>query len=269
MKQEGGMELPLKEENSVQSVERVLSILEYLAEEKRSCGITEIGNAVNLHKSTVHRLLKTLMNKGYIEKEIDSDKYLLGTKVLFLASAVLDRMDVRNIARAYIEKLSEKVNEVIHLSILDGDEAVYIDKVEGVRHGSVRMNSQIGKRVPLYCTAMGKILISKFNNEEIINMLKNKEMKKHTNNTITNINDFIKEIISVRKNGYAVDEMEYEEGIRCIAAPIYDRKGDITAAISVSGPVFYITEEKLPHIKKELLNTAKEISKQLGYLKIY
>lgn len=265
--EQGGYKLALKEENSVQSVERALSILEYLAEEKRACGITEIGNAVSLHKSTVHRLIKTLVNKGYIEQEIDSDKYSLGNRVLFLAGSVLDRMDVRNIARPYIVKLSERVNEVVHLSILDGDEAVYIDKVEGLRQGSFRMNSQIGKRVPLYCTAVGKVMLSKLEDEEVAKILSHYEMRKYTTNTITDVESFIKELAKTRQLGYATDEMEHEEGIRCIAAPIYDRKGDIVAAISISGPVFYITEERFPYIKIELLNTAENISKQLGYMK--
>ncbi|MCM0651022.1 IclR family transcriptional regulator [Clostridium swellfunianum] len=254
-------------ENSVQSVDRALDILEFLAGEKRSCGVTEIGNAVGLHKSTVHRLLGTLMNKGYIEKDIDSDNYTVGKKVLFLASSVLDRMDVRTVARPYIRRLSERTNEVVHLSILDGDEAVYIDKVESLRQGSVRMHSQIGKRVPLYCTAVGKVLLSSEEDEKVKELLKHKEMYKFTRSTIDNVDNFIEELHKVRKAGYSTDEMEHEEGIRCVAAPIHDRKGKIIAAVSISGPIFYMTEDRLPEVKSELLQAAEEISNQLGYFK--
>jgi IclR family transcriptional regulator, KDG regulon repressor len=252
-------------ENSVQSVDRALDILEYLAEAKRSCGVTEIANAVGLHKSTVHRLLGTLMNRGYIEKDIDSDNYTVGKRILFVASAVLDRLDVRTVARPYIRRLSEKTSEVVHLSILDGNEAVYIDKFESLRQGGVRMHSQIGKRVPLYCTAVGKILLSDQREEEVRDLIKGKEMHKFTKNTIDNIETFIDELRTVREAGYSTDEFEHEEGIRCVAAPIYDRRGKIAAAVSISGPIFYMTEERLPEVKRELLEAAREISQQMGF----
>jgi IclR family transcriptional regulator, KDG regulon repressor len=252
-------------ENSVQSVDRALDIMEYLSEKKKACGVTEISNAVGLHKSTVHRLLNTLMNRGYVEKDIDSDNYMVGKRVLMLGSSVLDRMDVRTVARPYIRRLSEKTNEVVHLSILDGDEAVYIEKVESFKQSSVRMNSQIGKRVPLYCTAVGKILLSSMKEEQVLNLLKGKDMHKFTNNTIDTVEGYLKELEKVRKVGYSTDEMEHEEGIRCIAAPIYDRKGKITASVSISGPIFHMTEERMPEIKSELLKTAEEISEQMGF----
>lgn len=252
-------------ENSVQSVDRALDIMEYLSEQKRACGVTEISNSVGLHKSTVHRLLNTLMNRGYVEKDFDSDNYMVGKRVLMLGSSVLDRMDVRTVARPYIRRLSERVNEVVHLSILDGDEAVYIDKVESLRQGSVRMNSQIGKRVPLYCTAVGKILLSALKAEQVAELLTGKEMYKFTAHTIGSVGDYLKELDKVRKAGYSTDEMEHEEGIRCIAAPIYDRKGKITASVSISGPIFHMTEERMPEIKSELLRTAEEISEQMGF----
>jgi DNA-binding IclR family transcriptional regulator len=252
-------------ENSVQSVDRALDIMEYLSEKKKACGVTEISNAVGLHKSTVHRLLNTLMNRGYVEKDIDSDNYMVGKRVLMLGSSVLDRMDVRTMARPYIRRLSERTNEVVHLSILDGDEAVYIDKVESLKQSSVRMNSQIGKRVPLYCTAVGKILLSSMKEEQVADLLKGKDMHKFTNNTIDSVDGYIKELEKVRKVGYSTDEMEHEEGIRCIAAPIYDRKGKITASVSISGPIFHMTEERMPEIKSELLKTAEEISEQMGF----
>lgn len=256
-----------KSDNLVQSVDRAIDILEFLSEEKRGCGITMISKATGLHKSTVHRLLATLMNKGYVEKDVENDNYRLGTKILYLASSVLDRMDIRNVSKPYITELSEQTKEVVHLSILDGDEAVYIDKVESTRLNSVRMHSQIGKRVPLYCTAVGKALLCKYEDGKVIELIGKNEFIKFMPNTIDNVEDFINELRKVNEQGYAMDDMEHEEGIRCIAAPIYDRKGKVVAAVSLSGPIFYITEERLPQLEEKILKTSEEISYQLGFIK--
>jgi IclR family KDG regulon transcriptional repressor len=253
-------------DNTVQAVERAMVILETLGAYKDGCGITMIAKETGLHKSTVHRLLNTLMVKGYVEKEMDSDIYKLSAKILMLSSTVLDRMDIRNISKPYIRLLAEDVNEVVHLSILDGDEAVYIDKVESAKPSSIRMHSQIGKRVPLYCTAVGKVLLFSTEESKIRSLLLGKEMIKFMPNTISNIDDFVNEVIKVRAEGYAMDNLEHEEGIRCIAAPVYDRKGRVVAAISISGPIFYITEERIPELRDKILKTSRDISAQLGFI---
>jgi IclR family transcriptional regulator, KDG regulon repressor len=256
-----------RNDNLVQSVDRAIAIMEVLAEEVEGCGVTLISKATGLHKSTVHRLLGTLMSKGYVEQDIDNDNYKLGTKILYLASSVLDRMDIRSVSKPYIRELSEDTKEVVHLSILDGNEAVYIDKVESTRGNSVRMHSQIGKRVPLYCTAAGKILLSWETDEKVRQLLKGTEFIKYMPNTIDNIEDFVSELDKVRRQGYAMDNIEHEEGIRCMAAPVYDRKGKVAAAVSISGPIFYITEERVPVLKDKMLRTCKHISYQLGFIK--
>jgi DNA-binding IclR family transcriptional regulator len=254
-------------DNLVQSVERSMILLEKLAEEKNGIGITRLSEMVGLHKSTVHRLLGTLMSRGYVEKKIDSDKYKLGKKILFLASSILDSMDLRKIARPYLRKLANTTNEVVHLSILDGDEAVYVDKLESdYMNSSVRMNSQIGKRVPLYCTAVGKVLVAHLDDAAIRAIVKEESMIKLTEKTITNMDDFIEEINRVREKGYALDDVENEEGIRCIAVPIYDKDKKITASASVSGLTIILNGEKLELVKEELIKTCKLISYQLGYI---
>lgn len=259
--------MSVNKDNIVQSVDRSMVLLEKLAEEKNGIGISRLAEATGLHKSTVHRLLGTLMNRGYVEKEVDSDKYKLGKKILFLASSILDSMDLRKLANPYLRKLANETNEVVHLSILDGDEAVYIDKLEGDNiNSSVRMNSQIGKRVPLYCTAVGKILVSHFDDSTIKALIKEEKMIRLTDRTITNLDDLIQEINKVRKLGYALDDVENEEGIRCVAVPIYNKEGKIIASASVSGLTIILNDEKLEAVKEELIKTSKLISYQLGYL---
>lgn len=255
-----------KSDNTVQSIDRALEILEVLTNEKNGCGVTDIANKTALHKSTVHRLLGTLMKHGYVEKEPKSDNYRLGMKILFLASAILDRMDIRRIAKPYLEKISHETKEVVHLAVLDEGETVYIDKVEST-NSSIRMYSQIGKRGPAHCTGVGKVLLSGLNEEEVETIINNKGMKAYTQYTITDLHELKKHLEEVSYQGYAIDEREHEEGIRCVAAPIYDRDRRIIAAISVSGPIFSVTVERLVDLIDIVIKTAKEISYQLGYLK--
>lgn len=253
-------------DNLVQSVDRAITILETLAQNKGRCGITELSNATGLHKSTVHRLLSTLMSRGYAEKCKDSDDYKLGMKLLALGNAILERLDIREVAKPYIEELSKKTKEVVHLAILDDGEAVYIDKVESPDH-SIRMFSQIGRRGPLHCTAVGKMLLAGLEDSEVEKIMSDKGMHKFTKSTIDNINDLKEELAKIRKNGYAFDEIEHEEGIRCVAAPIYDLSGKIVASISLSGPIIHVTHYRMPELTEEILKTAKDISYQLGFTK--
>lgn len=256
--------MPKSSENTVQSIDRVIDILEALAEEKGVCGITVLSQKTGLHKSTVHRLLNTLLQRGYIEKEPGNDNYQLGMKILFLGSAILDRMDIRRIAKPFLEELSKLTKEVVHLAILDNGETVYIDKVEGT-NSSIRMYSQIGKRGPVHCTGVGKVLLSELPDSEVENILFEKGMEKFTENTITDIVAFKAHLQEIRQKGYALDEMEHEEGIRCAAVPIRDLKGRIIASISVSGPIMRFTEDRVNNLISELLKASEDISYQLGH----
>ena len=251
-------------ENTVQSIDRVIDILEALAEEKGVCSITGLSQKTGLHKSTVHRLLNTLLQRGYIEKEPGNDNYQLGMKILFLGSAILDRMDIRRIAKPFLEELSKLTKEVVHLAILDNGETVYIDKVEGT-NSSIRMYSQIGKRGPVHCTGVGKVLLSGLTDSEVENILLEKGMEKYTENTITEIDAFKVHLQKIREMGYALDEREHEEGIRCAAVPIHDLKGRIIASISVSGPIMRFTEDMVQDLISELIKVSEDISYQFGY----
>jgi IclR family transcriptional regulator, KDG regulon repressor len=252
-------------DNLVQSVDRAITILETLAKDKDGCRITELANATGLHKSTIHRLLGTLMSRGYVEKCLDSENYKLGIRILLLGSAILDRMDLRNIAKPYIQELSNKTKEVVHLSILDDGEAVYIDKVESSDH-SIRMYSQIGKRGPLHCTAVGKVLLADLSDSEVEKIMEQKGMTKYTKSTIDNLHQLKEELSVIRERGYAFDEIEHEEGIRCVAAPVHDRSGKVIASVSLSGPIIHVTHYRMPELTEEILKTAKKISYQLGYI---
>ncbi|NLB41013.1 MAG: IclR family transcriptional regulator [Clostridiales bacterium] len=248
----------------LQTLERAVSVIEALANEKNGCGVTKLSKKTNINKSTVFKILYTLSQKGYVERVPDSEDYRLGVKILQLGSAILEQMYLRSIAMPYLQQLSFATKETVHLGILDNFEVVYIEKFESVEH-SIRMHSQVGKRSPLHCTGMGKILISDFTDEEIREMYFNRSMLKYTNSTITEVEKLVEEIISVREKGIAFDNMEHEESIRCISAPIWDRAGRIIAAISISVPVMFLTEERIPFIVEELKKTSRQISYQMGY----
>lgn len=253
-------------DGTVQSLDRMIDILEELALHRDGCGVTSLANLTGLHKSTVHRLLNTLMSRGYISKNSENDKYSLGMRILYLGSAILDRMDIRTVSKPFLEKLCQDTDEVVHLSMLDDREAVYIDKVESPNK-SIRMYSQIGKRVPLHCTGVGKVLLAWLPDKEVEYLLGVKGMEAYTKNTITNIEDMKKHLAEIRDKGYAFDEIEHEEGIRCVAAPIFNMSGKVIASVSVSGPVLHVTLDRMPKLTEEVLKTAKNISYQLGYFK--
>lgn len=258
--------MKVNNDSNVQSLDRTIQILEELAMHRDGCGVTNLANLTSLHKSTVHRILATLMSRGYVSKNNENNKYSLGMRILYLSSAILDRMDIRTVAKPFLEKLCRETDEVVHLSILDGSEAVYIDKVESPNK-SIRMYSQIGKRVPLHCTGIGKVFLAWLSDSEVEYILGRNGMDAYTQNTITNIEDMKKHLAEIRSKGYAFDELEHEDGIRCVAAPIFNISGKVIASVSVSGPVIHVTPDRMPKLTEEVLSTAKSISFQLGYFK--
>ncbi|MDQ0338258.1 DNA-binding IclR family transcriptional regulator [Caldalkalibacillus uzonensis] len=248
----------------VQSVDRALTLLECLAEETDGLGVTELSNRLDLPKSTISRFLKTLLERQYIRQNPKTGRYQLGLRILYLYGSLMDHLDVRKVALPYLEALCRETNEVIHLCVRDGAEVVYVEKVES--ETTIRMHSKVGNRVLMHCTAVGKVLLSELEEDEVAGIISRKGMPRKTENTITDLNKLLTELSAVRSQGYAIDDIEHEEGIRCIGAPIRNHAGQIVAAISISGPTFRMTKER---VEQELSLTIKYyaqlISSQLGY----
>lgn len=247
----------------VQSVERSLSIVEVLSEYDEGLGLTEISEKVDLHKSTVHRLLYTLMVKGYVKQNEDTNKYKLTLKLFELGSKKVEKMNVVTAARPLLQELMEKTNEVIHLVVREGTEIIYIAKVES--QNPIRMYSKIGKRSQVYCTAVGKSMLAHMTDNEVLNIWNSSKIEKLTEYTITDFNKFKEVIKDVREKGYAIDEQENEIGIRCTATSILDYKGDVCGAISISGSIISFKEEKIEEFSKLIIEYAGKISRELGY----
>ncbi|WP_026894386.1 IclR family transcriptional regulator [Clostridiisalibacter paucivorans] len=247
----------------VQSVDRALSILEVLSENSSGLGITEISKKIDLHKSTVHRLLSTLIYKDYVEQDHETNKYRITLKVLELGNNRLKDLDIVTVSRPHLTELMKKTNEVVHLVILEKEEIVYIDKVES--ENTIRMHSTIGKRSPAYCTAVGKAIMSHMTMEEVLEIWNNSQIKEHTQYTITGVDEMKEELKKIRERGYSVDDEENEIGVRCVAAPIFNWKGDVIAAISISGPTMRVTKEKVEEFSILIIEYARRISLELGY----
>ena len=249
--------------DTVQSVERTLSILEVLSDYSEGLGVTDISEKVELHKSTVYRLLSTLINKDYVTQDKETNRYKITFKLYELGNKRIEKMNILSASKLYSKKLMESVNEVVHLVVREGNKIVYIDKVEA--NNTIRMASSIGKRSPMYCTSVGKAILAYLPVQEVEEVWNISKVEKLTKYTITNFEDLNRELNMVKEKGYAIDNEENEMGVRCVGAPIFNRFGEIEGAISISGPAIRITDEKLETMANEVIKHANLISMELGY----
>ncbi len=260
-----GDEQRLTEKGIVQSIDRALSILEVLSDYSKGLGVTEISEQVNLHKSTVYRLLTTLIYKGYVVQDTETNKYGITLKLFELGSKKVESMDLLSVSKEYTKKLMESVNEVVHLVVREGNEIVYIDKVEA--NNTIMMASTIGKRSPMYCTSVGKAILAHLPEKKVKEIWDNSKIVKYTDYTITDFEELKTELEDIRQKGYAVDNEENEIGVRCIGVPIFNRHGKVEAAISISGPAIRVTESKISNFSIKVMNTASLISRELGFIR--
>ncbi|HEX3010429.1 MAG TPA: IclR family transcriptional regulator [Syntrophomonadaceae bacterium] len=249
---------------TVQSVERTLDIIEALAEHDTPVSLSELAQTVNLNPSTVHRLLGTLMVRGFVDQD-EHSHYKLSLKIYYIGNAATYSMDIRKIAAPFMQELWNMCNETVNLAVLDQGEVTYIDQLESNNIVIVKMFARVGSRGPAYCTGSGKVLLSGLTEDIFARYLNQTKLQKFTGDTITERVMLAKEIERVRKDGYALDLGERDEGVRCVAAPIKDQYNRIIAALSVSGPnmrmtASYVNNELVPLVKE----MAGRISRQLG-----
>lgn len=249
----------------IKSIDRALTIIKLVSSRKDGFGVTELANKTDLNKSSVFRILATLLKHGFIEQDLETKKYRLGYQYLELSAKLLDSIDIRKEAMPFLRQLEEKTNEVIHLVIYSQKEAVYIEKLEG--NETLRMHSQVGKRVPMHCTSAGKTILAYLPKEKVMNIIEQKGLPKHTENTITNIEDLFKNLAEIKNKGYGVEKEENELGIKCVAAPIFNHSGEVVAAISISGPSMRMSDAIIDTLKDELMTVCKKVSERLGYKK--
>jgi DNA-binding IclR family transcriptional regulator len=256
-----------KPNNLVQTIERASSILDILGQNPQGISIRELSTKIKLPKGTTHRLLSSLSYFGYVRQDPKTRNYLLGLKLVELGQLLLSQLDLRKEAEPFLKDLAESTKETVHLVFLDRNEIVYIDKVETDQNPSgLKMASRVGLRNPAHSSAVGKVLLAHFPEEELKNFIKEKGLAKRTENSIVDPAQLKEHLKSVRAQGYAIDDEENEKGIRCVAAPIYNEVGKTVAAISISGPAFRITKKVIQEsLKKEVMETALKISQRLGF----
>ena len=248
------------ENMTLQTVERALMILEILSTQPKSQ--KELEEITGFNRSNVRRLVYTLLQNGYLEKDAASGKFKLGLKIVELSSIRLNQVELKTEAIPFLRELSIQTGQVCHMGTYSDGEVVYIEKIQPVN--SISMFSSIGKRIPVYTSSMGKVLLSQFSDDKVMEILSSIELKKKTENTITDTLGILAEVKKAREKGYAVDDAENEEGIYCLGVPVYDYRNNMIAAISTTGNNPERIKEGSPMI--DMVKTAAhEISKRIGY----
>lgn len=250
----------MNKSDTVQSVERAFLILDILMEKGVGMGISDVAKKAGLKTTTTHRLLRTLLLLNVVEQEPDSRSYNLSPKMLLYGKAVLDQYDFVKSAHPILGELSKTVGETVFMGIHDNFELVYVDHVDS-QDQVLRMTPQIGRRQPLHCTALGKVLLSNLPPEQLQRFFSRGELPRLTENTITNPEILLSELKKIRIQGYSLDQEETEIGICCIAAPIWRRDSEVVAAVSISGPV---TRMKIKGLSTFLHENVQSASKKIS-----
>ncbi|HHV38882.1 MAG TPA: IclR family transcriptional regulator [Tepidimicrobium sp.] len=246
-----------KNVNVLQSVNNAFRAIEVLTEVEE-IGVTHLSQKLGIGKSTAFRILTTLEVWGYVKKNEDTSRYRLGMKFADIGAIVLDRLEIVNYARPYLEQLTSQFNETSHLGILEDNYNIrFIDKVRGTTMFS--MKSLVGGTTPAYCTGMGKAILANLPSSRIESYLQNVKLERFTPNTITDKDEFLEELGYIRDRGYSIDNEENELGLTCYGAPIFDSSNTPIAAISVSGSTPKMREKKDEMIQG-VISAARSIS---------
>ncbi len=246
-----------------QVLDRTFQILDILADDGLGQGVTELAEKLSLHKSTTHRLIMVLESSRYVEKDSATGKYRLGSRILELGLSALSRLDIYEVARPHLRHLVAESGETAHIGVMRNGEIISIVNVESTQ--ALRTPSAIGTSHPAHCSSLGKAILA-FSSEDAVDaFLKGRTMEAYTRNTITSAEGFLKEIEAIRQIGYAIDDEEREEGLRCIGAPVWNSAGEVIAAVSIAGPVFRITRDRTSSLAAAVERTAGRISAALGH----
>ena len=242
---------------NVRAVERAVQILSSFDGEHPERGVSEIAQATGLHKATAHRIIMTLLNCGFLERTVDGERFRLGLGVVELGLGALRDLDFRRAAFPYMQQLVERFQETCDLGILDRGRVLYVEVVHSEH--SLTITTRVGRRLPVHCTASGKVFLA-FLSPEVVEPILSAPLKAYTEKTITAPARLREELEATRQRGYGLDDEEFEVGIRAISAPIRDIDGNMIAAMSVPGPSNRLTPERVPEIAQTLVEAANAVS---------
>lgn len=252
----------MENKSNLSSVQNALRILDCFTIEQTEKRVTQIANELDIGKSTVSRLLKTLSSVGYVKKDEETQKYSLGTKVLTLYSALMSNMEVVKEARTTLEQLAHETSESVQVAEIEGSNVIYIDQIKS--SFPIQIFAHIGRINPIHCTSSGKLLLAFQDDNTIEDILKN-DLIQYTQYTVTNPEILKKELQEIRDLGYCYLENEYIDGIVSISAPIRDYNKNIIAAVSLVGPIQRINQTKSKIFINKVVEAAKNISLKMGY----
>lgn len=249
---------------SVPALERTLAILELLAGSRSGLTLPEIAKELQLPKSSVHCLLITLERHRYLNRNERTSRYTFGSKLFSLGNMSLSGLRVRQVAVPHMHTLMERAGLTVHLAVLEGYEAVLVEKAEPP--GLYKLATWLGKRMDVHCTSLGKALIAHLPDDVLTQLFRERGLPRHNDNSISSLKKLKGELERTRETGYSMDDEEDEIGHRCIGAPIFDDSGQVIAAVSISGTVLQVREDNSPALAKEVRQSAAAISKALALL---
>ena len=250
-----------RQPESVAAVLKVFAILQALAQREET-GISDLSVKLAMPKATVYRFLQTMKTLGFVRQESDSEQYGLGIKLYELGSKALVNPDLIDLAKHHMQMLADQTGETVHLGTLIDSEIIYVHKVDS-RH-MLGMYSRIGRRAPLHCTAIGKVLMAWEHPERRERILASAEFTRFRDKTIVDHAAFLKELGRVRAQGFGEDREEFDDHIRCLGVPIFDRLNQPVAGLSVSFPTFRYDAAAAPKVVAMLQAASRDISAHLG-----
>jgi len=252
----------MKERGGVQSIERAFAILEEVARHRDGIRLGELSRRLGLHTSTAFHLVKTMVLLGYLRQMPDDKTYRIGSPLFTLAAGALDDVEMASLAMPVLESLSAATGESSHFAIRSGDDIVVLARTVG--SGAFQLADRVGAVRPAHCTALGKILLAALSDEQLAAYLKRRPPVALTAKTIVDPDMIRREIASVRKNGIAYDDSEFNIEARCVAMPVYDLTGTVRGAIGISGAVWRLSLQALEEKARHVRTAAEQISREFG-----
>ena len=255
------MLLTPKRTYNITALQRGLQLLQLFSQSPQGFTAKQVAVRSRLPVSTVHRFLVNLEAGGFLN--CNGNVYHLGTACFAIGQAALAQLDIRRVSLPYLQELNRQTRETIHLTIRHGSAAVYVEKLDSTEQ--LRIYSRIGAAVPLYCTAVGKVMLAYMPDDQRDQLLPQLALKRFTPNTVGNLQELQAELHRIRKNGYACDLEEHELHIRCVAAPIWDHAGLVNASLSITAPMVRMALSRLRQLAPMIQDAGLQISRELGY----
>jgi len=252
-----------RERSGVQSIERAFAILGHIAQHQEGISLAELSKCVGLHTSTTFHLVRTMVELGVVRQAKATKRYHLGRTIFSLAASSSSEVDLIATATPFLEELARESGESSHLALRSGNDVVIAARVAGT--GAFQLVERAGGLRPAHCTGLGKVLLAAMPEAQFESYLTSAELQAWTPKTITDPTQLRAEIERVRQSGVGFDDAEFNDEVRCVAAPIYDFTGQAVGAVGVSGPIWRMNLQRMDLITQRVRTTAAELSEELGY----